>query len=208
MKVAIIGHGAMGAGLARAIAAANIDLVIGARDAARAAALAQEVGPRAQGVGIAEAFKRAEVAILAVPYGAVGDALKAAGDIAGKVIVDISNPVTPDFKGLALGHTTSAAEEIQALAPNAAVVKAFNTIFAQLLPAEARKTKTLQIFVAGNDAGAKEAVSNLAKAIGFEPVDAGPLSNSRFLEPIGEMNIHFGFFLGRGLATAPAWVTV
>jgi 8-hydroxy-5-deazaflavin:NADPH oxidoreductase len=197
MKTAIIGHGAMGAGLARALAAADIDLVIGARDAAKAAALARELGPRAEGVGIAEAFKRA-----------VGDALKAAGDTAGKVIVDISNPITPDFKGLVVGHTTSAAEAIQALAPDAAVVKAFNTIFAQLLPAEARKTKTLQIFVAGNDAGAKEAVSKLAKAIGFEPVDAGPLSNSRFLEPIGEMNIHFGFFLGRGLATAPAWVAV
>ena len=100
------------------------------------------------------------------------------------------------------------AEEIQPLAPTAKVVKAFNTIFAPLLSAETRKTKTLQVFVAGDDVGAKEEVSQLAKAIGFEPVDAGPLSNSRFIEPIGEMNIQFGFFLGKGTVVAPAWVQV
>jgi len=208
MKVAIIGAGNMGAGLARALAAANIDVVIGTRELAKAAALAEEIGPRAQGGGIAAAFKLADIAILALPYAAAAEALKEAGDIAGKVVVDISNPITADYKGLVVGHTTSAAEEIQALAPKASVVKAFNTIFATLLPAEARKTKTLQVFVAGDDAGAKEAVSKLAASIGFEAIDAGPLSNSRFLEPIGEMNIHFGLFLGWGPATAPAWVKI
>lgn len=208
MKIAIIGVGNMGAGLARAFASANIDMVIGARNPAKAAALAAEIGPRAESGGVAAAFKLADVAILALPYGAAGDALKAAGDVSGKVIVDISNPVTADFRSLVVGHTSSAAEELQALAPKAMIVKAFNTIFAGLLSAEARKGKTLQTFVAGDDPGAKEAVSKLAKAIGFESVDAGPLSNSRFLEPIGEMNIHFGFFLGWGPATAPAWIRI
>ena len=120
------------------------------------------------------------------------------GVLEGKAIVDISNPITPDFRDLVVGHTTSAAEEIQALAAGAKVVKAFNTIFAKLLPAEARKGKRLQTLVAADDAGAKAAVSKLAEAIGFEPVDAGPLSNARYLEPIGEMNIHFAFFLGWG----------
>jgi predicted dinucleotide-binding enzyme len=148
------------------------------------------------------------VVILALPYGAVGDALKEAGDMAGKVLVDITNPITADFKGLVVGHTTSAAEEIQALAPNATVVKAFNTIFAQLLTPESRSGKSLQVFVAADEEAAKTAVSSLAKSIGFEPVDAGPLSNSRFIEPIGEMNIHFGFFLGQGPAVAPAWIRI
>ena len=206
MTVAIIGTGNMGAGLARLLAAANVDVVIGAREPGKAAALAEEIGPRAQGGGIEAAFKLADVAILALPFGTIGEILAAAGDLAGKVLVDITNPVSADFKSLVVGHTTSAAEEIQARAPKAKVVKAFNTIFAQLLPAEARTNKALQVLVAGDDAAAKGEVSRLAKAIGFDPVDAGPLSNARFIEPIGEMNIHFGYFLGWGLVAAPAWV--
>jgi predicted dinucleotide-binding enzyme len=107
-----------------------------------------------------------------------------------------------------IGHSTSAAEELQKLAPTARVVKAFNTIFAQLLAPESRTGKTLQVFVAGDDAAAKAVASELAKSIGFEPVESGPLSNSRFIEPIGEMNIHFGYFLGKGPVVAPAWVQV
>lgn len=208
MKVAIIGTGNMGAGLAGTLAAAGHEVAIGARDLAKAAALADQVGHNAVGGGIAAAVKLADIVILALPYGAVAEALKAAGDVAGKVLVDITNPISADFKSLVIGHTTSAAEEIQALVPGAKLVKAFNTIFAALLPAEARHGKTLQVFVAGDDAAAKETVSALAKSAGFEPVEAGPLSNARFIEPIGEMNIHFGFFLGQGPAVAPAWVCV
>lgn len=208
MKVAIIGTGAMGAGLARALAAANVDVVIGAREPAKAAALAAEIGARAEGGRLAAAVESADVVVLALPYGAAADALEAAGSLEGKAIVDISNPITPDFRDLVVGHTTSAAEEIQALAAGAKVVKAFNTIFAKLLPAEARKGKRLQTLVAADDAGAKAAVSKLAEAIGFEPVDAGPLSNARYLEPIGEMNIHFAFFLGWGPVAAPAWIRI
>jgi 8-hydroxy-5-deazaflavin:NADPH oxidoreductase len=208
MKVAIIGTGNMGAGLARLLASANYDVVIGNRDPAKAAALAAEIGGSTQGGGIAAAFKLADIAILALPYGAVGEALKQAGDLSGKVLIDITNPITADFQGLVVGHTTSGAEEIQALAPTAKVVKAFNTIFAQILPAEARKGRILQAFVAGNDAAAKEQVAKIAETIGFDPVDSGALSNARFIEPIGEMNIHFGFFLGRGPTVAPAWVGV
>ena len=208
MKVAIIGTGNMGAGLATELAAAKFEVIIGSRDPAKAAALAEKIGGGAQGGGIAAAVKLADTVILALPYGAIADVLRVAGDLSGKTLVDITNPISADYKSLVIGHTTSAAEEIQALAPSAKVVKAFNTIFAPLLPAEARKAKTLQVFVASDDAGAKDKVSQLAKAIGFEPVDAGPLSNSRFIEPIGEMNIHFGFFLGKGPVVAPAWVQV
>ncbi|MEZ2223085.1 NADPH-dependent F420 reductase [Rhizobium sp. RCC_161_2] len=208
MKIAIIGTGNMGAGLARALAGAGYDLVIGHRDPAKAAELAAELGANVEGGGIAAAVKLADVVILALPYDAIAEALKAAGDLTGKVLVDISNPITADYRGLLIGHSTSAAEEIQALAPTATVVKAFNTIFATLLPIEARNGKTLQVFVAGNDEAAKETVSNIAKAIGFEPVNAGDLTNARFIEPIGEMNIHFGFFLGKGPSVAPAWVQV
>lgn len=208
MKVAIIGTGNMGAGLAATLAAAGHEVSIGARDLAKAAALADKVGHGAMGGGIAAAAKLADLVILALPFDAVADAIKQAGDLAGKVLVDISNPISADYKELVIGHTTSAGEEIQKLAPQAKVVKAFNTIFAQLLAPESRSNKTLQVFVAGDDAATKASVSELARSVGFQAMDAGPLSNSRYLEPIGEMNIHFGYFLGKGPVVAPAWVQV
>ena len=208
MKVTIIGTGNMGAGLAPTLAGAGHEVTIGARDLVKAAALADKVGRGAVGGGIAAAARLADVVILALPFGAAAEAVKLAGDLAGKIVVDISNPISADFKELVIGHTTSAAEEVQKLAPQARVVKAFNTIFAQLLAPESRSGKTLQVFVAGDDPAAKAVVSELAKSAGFEAVEAGPLSNSRFLEPIGEMNIQFGYFLGKGPSVAPAWVQV
>ncbi|MBS1130726.1 MAG: oxidoreductase coenzyme F420-dependent [Proteobacteria bacterium] len=208
MKVAIIGTGNMASGLANTLAGAQHEVIIGSRDPAKAAALAEKIGHGAQGGGIEAATQLADVVILAIPYGGVAEAIKAAGSLSGKVLVDITNPISADYKSLVIGHTTSSAEEIQALAPTASVVKAFNTIFAQLLPTEARQGKTLQVFVASDDAAAKAQVSVLAQSIGFDAVDAGPLSNSRFIEPIGEMNIHFGYFLGKGTVVAPAWVQV
>jgi NADPH-dependent F420 reductase len=208
MKVAIIGTGNMGSGFARAFASQGVEVVVGHRDPAKAAALAADVGSNAEGGGIAAAVKLADVVLLALPYQAVADVLSEAGDLAGKILIDITNPITADYKELLLGYTTSAAEEIQKAAPGAHVVKAFNTIFAGLIAPPARAGKTLQVFVAGDDADATAKVRELAQKLSFEAVNAGPLSNSRFLEPIGEMNIHFGFFLGMGPTVAPAWVRV
>ncbi|MBA3043467.1 MAG: NADPH-dependent F420 reductase [Gammaproteobacteria bacterium] len=208
MKVAIIGTGNMGSGFARAFAASGIDVVIGHSDPAKAAALATETGPNVEGGGIASAAKLADIVLLALPYQAVAPVLAEAGDLTGKILIDITNPITADYKELLLGHTTSAAEEIQKLAVGAQVIKAFNTIFAGLIMREAREGKTLQVFVAGDDEAATATVRELAEKLSFEAINAGPLSNSRFLEPIGEMNIHFGFFLGMGPTVAPAWVRV
>lgn len=205
MQIAVIGTGNMGTGLASILAKAKHDVVIGSRDMAKAATLASQIGYGVTGGDIQAAAKMADIIILATPFPFAVQTLKAAGDLSKKIIIDISNPITPDFQGLTVGLTTSAAEEIQKLAPQAKVVKAFNTIFAQLLPNEAREGKTLQVFIAADDAGAKTEVSALVKSLGFDAVDAGPLSNSRFIEPIGEMNIHFGYFLGWGPVSAPMW---
>jgi predicted dinucleotide-binding enzyme len=197
----------MGSGLARLLASKGVQVAIGGRDPAKAAELAEEIGGGAQGGGIAAAVRLADVVILAVWYQKMADTIREAGDLAGKILVDISNPITEDFKHLAVGHITSAAEEIQKLAPRAKVVKAYNTIFSELLPAEARQGRApLQVFVAGDDEVAKRAASEVVAKGGFEPVDSGPLSNARFLEPLGEMNIWFGFFLGWGTSAAPTWI--
>lgn len=207
MNVAIIGTGNMGAGLARLLACKGIHLSIGHRDPARAAALAQEIGEGVEGGGIAAVTALADMVILAVPFDAVPAVVSDAGPLAGKILVDITNPITGDYKALTIGHTTSAAEEIRKAAPEARVVKAFNTIFAAILPEATREdVAAVQVFIAGDDEGAKHAVADLARKAGFEPVEAGPLSNARLLEPIGEFNIHMGFFLGHGTSVAPAWI--
>src|SRR5689334_13705755 len=146
MTVAIIGTGNMGAGIARLLASKGVNVAIGSRDPAKAAKLAKEIGAGAQGGGIVAAAKLADVVILAVPYTAAIETIREAGGFAGKILMDISNPITPDYKALTVGHTTSAAEEIQKAAPEAKVVKAFNTIFAQLLPAAARQGRKVQVF--------------------------------------------------------------
>jgi predicted dinucleotide-binding enzyme len=207
MKIAVIGSGNMGSGLTKALVAANQEVIVGHRDPAKAAAIAAEFGGKVEASDIASALKLADIVFLAMPYQASIEVVKAAGDLSGKILVDISNPVTADYSGLEIGHTTSAAEQIQTAAPTAKVVKGFNTIFAQLLTNEGRKGATLQTFIAGDEA-AIVSVSALATAMGFEPVASGALSNSRFLEPLGAMNIQFGFFLGRGPTTAPAWVSI
>jgi len=108
---------------------------------------------------------------------------------------------------LTIGHTTSAAEEIAKLAPGAHIVKAFNTVFWQALPFEVRRgNPAVQVLLAGDDADAKKAVAALVTDLEFEPIDAGPLMNARYVEPVGELNIHLGYALGWGTAISPAWV--
>lgn len=207
MNIAIIGTGNMGTSLATALAEAGHKISIGSRDLVKAAALADKIGHNAIGGGVEAATKLADIVVLAIPFDPVGATVKQA-DLAGKIVIDISNPITADYKELTIGHTTSAAEEIQKLVPQALVVKAFNTIFAQLLAPVSRQGKALQVFIAGDDVDAKATVTKIVQSIGLEAVEAGPLSNSRYIEPIGEMNIHFGYFLGKGPVVAPAWVSV
>ena len=121
---------------------------------------------------------------------------------AGKVVVDISNPVKADYSGLSLGHSTSAAEEIQKAAPEARIVKAFNTIFAGLFAASAAITSDVPVFVAGGDADAVGAVEKLVLTAGFRPENVGGLDGARLIEPVGMLNIRFGYGLGRGTAIA------
>ena len=161
-------------------------------------------GNGARAVPAADVARDADLIILAVPYAAAADALRAAGDLAGTTVVDISNPGKPDFSGLAIGHTTSAAEEIQKAVPHVKVVKAFNTVFAQVLGG----TASAQVFFAGDDAEAKGRVQALIESAGFEAVDAGPLANARYLEPLAWLNIYFGYMAGRGTNIAPAWQQV
>ena len=135
----LLDSGKMGSGFARLLASKGIDVAIGNKTPEKAVALAKEISAKVKGGSVRDVVSQADVIFLAVKYEDAAEALKAAGELTNKVIVDISNPITADFRGLTIGHSTSAAEEIQKLAPRAKVVKAFNTIFAELLPTESRK---------------------------------------------------------------------
>ncbi|WP_432241427.1 NADPH-dependent F420 reductase [Herbaspirillum robiniae] len=208
MRVAVIGFGKMGRAFAEALADAGMEVIVGLRSATKAKAVTDQMAGRIHGVGIADAIGEAEVVILAVPYTAHKAVLKIAGDVQGKILVDVSNPVSDDHQSLAIGHSTSAAEELKRLAPGAKIVKAFNTIFATLVSKSARRGRQLQVFIAGDDIFANVRISEMASRLNFDPISAGPLSNSRFLEPIGQMNIQFRCFLNGGAAIAPSWVHV
>ncbi|HUI01003.1 MAG TPA: hypothetical protein VLU99_01315 [Nitrososphaerales archaeon] len=142
---------------------------------------------------VGETAKWADLIILAIPFPAVDDALKSIGAAAdGKALVDATNAL--DGKGgLAVGFTTSAAEELQKKAPRAKVVKAFNTVFSKNMSTGKIKGEAISALVAADDAQAKRQVLDLAKAIGFEPVDAGPLQNARWLEAMALLIINLGY---------------
>jgi 8-hydroxy-5-deazaflavin:NADPH oxidoreductase len=140
----------------------------------------------------------AEIVLLAVPFGALDDVVQTAGEaLAGKTVVDVTNALD-DNMNLALGFDTSGAEELQKKLPQARVVKAFNTVFAQHMDTGRLGEQQLTAFVAGDDAEAKTAVLGLARDIGFDAVDAGPLKNARLLEPLAYFNIQLGYVLNMG----------
>ena len=139
-----------------------------------------------------------EIIILAVPFSAIDEVASTIGHSAdGKTVVDVTNAVTPDMK-LAVGFTTSGAEELQKKLPDAKVVKAFNTDFANTMDSGHAKGEQLSAFVAGDDKEAKMTVLELAEDIGFDAIDAGPLQNARLLEPLAMLNIQLGMKLGLG----------
>jgi predicted dinucleotide-binding enzyme len=154
---------------------------------------------RAAGRGqVSETSAWADIIILAVPFAAIPEVtreLQTAAD--GKTVVDVTNALTPDMQ-LALGFSTSGAEELQKALPRARVVKAFNTVFAQHMSRGSVLGQQLSLFAAGDDAAARKAVLELGKAIGFDAIDAGPLKNARHLESLGYFNIQLGYVLGLG----------
>ncbi len=207
MRIAIIGAGNVGSGLATVLARAGIKVTLGGRDVGKAKAVAKAIGSNVTAATPKEAAASAQTVFLAVPYSEAGPALSAAGDLDGKIIVDVTNPLTADYMGLTLGHTTSAAEEIQKLVPGAKVVKAFNTVFAQIYPAGTRINGTpVPVFIAGDDEAATRDVEFIASQAGFAPVQVGPLRLARYLEPLAGLNIALGYGRGMGTAISPMWL--
>ena len=200
MKVAIIGAGNVGKALGTSIARAGHDVTISARSAESAREAADAIGARAAQRNV-DAVTNADVVILAIPYVGAGEAVarEISDAVAGRTVVDVTNPLKPDYSGLAT-NGSSAAEEFQKLLPKANVVKAFNTIFASN---QANPGPEVDAFIAGDDADAKGTVAALAESIGFRALDVGPLSSSRHLEGMAFINI--GLNSANGWSWTSAW---
>jgi predicted dinucleotide-binding enzyme len=189
MKVAIIGAGNVGKALGRSIGAAGHDVVL-ASTGESAKAAAKEIGGAATAATVMDAVRGADLVVFAVPYPA-----------AGKIVIDATNPVAPGMSGLATAPGTSAAEEIARWLPDAAVVKAFNTLFASVQGDPDTHGERLDALFATDDPRARETVGALLEAMGFRPVWVGGLARARQLEELGFLNISLQ------LAAGGAWNT-
>jgi predicted dinucleotide-binding enzyme len=200
MNVGIIGSGNMGASMGKAWARKGHQVLFSfSRNPRDLKAVADSTGPNARTGTPAEAATFGEVILLAVPWGAVPVALREAGDLAGKVLFSCVNCLKPDFSGLAVGTTTSAAEEIAKLAPGAKVVEAIPPM-AQILASESHRLggQQLSVFSCGDDSDAKQRVARLLSDLDLEPVDAGPLSSARYTEPAGMLAVQLAYGMGLG----------
>ncbi len=204
MKVSVIGAGNMGSGFVKQLAGAGYTVQVTARDQAKAEAVAQAKGATAVD---AKTAATADLIVLATGYADAVTALQSLGDLSGKTVIDITNPLTADYMGLTIGHSTSAAEEIAKAVPGVKLVKAFNTVFAQVLAGGSKlpNGEQVQVFVASDDAAAKQTVTAVATDLGFKVVDAGALKNARYLEAVAGFNIYLGYGAGLGTAIAPNW---
>jgi predicted dinucleotide-binding enzyme len=199
MRIAIIGMGSVGSTLGRRWHEVGHEVTFGARDPSgeKAKSAASTAGGRVK--TLPEAAGGAEVIVLAVPWGAVKDALAAAGDLTGKVLLDCTNPLKPDYSGLEVGQTTSAGEHVSAASPGARVVKIFNTTGAGNMNNPRYGEEGVTMLYAGDDDEAKAQAAQLARDLGFDPVDVGPLSAARLLEPLALLWITLAFRQGLGV---------
>jgi hypothetical protein len=205
MQISIIGAGNMAAGIATRALAGGHRVRLTDRDPAKAKALAEDLRAQVPGADVdLAALGEADVVVLALPFAAAEEVAAAnREELAGRVVVDISNPVDfATFDSLVVPPGTSAAERIAAAAPGARVVKAFNTTFAGNLVAGRAGGSPLDVFIAGDDAGAKQAVAALAASGGLRPIDAGPLKRARELEGFQFLHMTLQQTLGTNWASA------
>ena len=188
LKIGMIGAGNVGGTLGKRWAALGHTVTYGVRN------------PDASAKTVREAAEASDIIVLATPWGAARDAIQAAGAaLDGKVLIDATNPLLPNLAGLEIGATTSAAEHIAQWAPKARVVKAFNSVGANIMAnPDFGSGKKVAMFYCGDDALAKAQVKQLAADLGFDALDAGPLTQARVIEPFAMLWISLAYVAGFG----------
>jgi NADPH-dependent F420 reductase len=204
MNVAIIGTGNMGRGIATRLLAGGHEVTLLDREAGKSEELARELGGSVNAGTLGDPIE-GEVVVLAVPYDAAVPLVQQYGEeFSGKLVVDITNPVDfQTFEGLMTPPESSAAEEIAKAAPEGArLVKAFNTTFAGTLIEGRVAGQPLDVFIAGDDSGAKETMAQLVRDGGLVAIDAGPLRRARQLEQLGFLGMTLQQPLGLNFQSA------
>lgn len=181
--VSIIGSGGMAAAIGGLAAKAGHTVEVMTRDPAKAKALAAQLGAGAT-IANFRSTPAGDIVILAVPYVAVVDVLRQYGEaLAGKLVIDITNPVAPDMTSFVTPADSFGAQEIARAAPaDAQVVKAFNTHFSHVLAAGSAEGRPLDVFLAGDDDQAKARIGAFVESLGLRSLDTGPLLMARTLE--------------------------
>lgn len=201
MKIGIVGSGTAGQTLGRGFARLGHDVRIGTRDPAKLSGWQRELGASASVSGTAECAAWAEAIVLTVHGTAVDTVIAAAGPLhfAGKVVVDTCDPLvfTSGRPGLFVGTTDSLGERVQRALPEAKVVKAFNTVLAEVMIEPALSGGTPDMFIAGNDSGAKQLVASWLAAFGWPVIDLGDIENARWLEALSLLWVVYHFQTGK-----------
>ncbi len=209
MNVTIIGAGNMGRGIGTRVVAGGHSVTfvdanpeVAEKTTADVKASAKK-GAKVSAASLGDA-ELGDVVVLAVWYGTNIEIAKQLGaKLAGKVVVDIANPLNSTYDGLATAPDSSSAEDLaKAIAKGAKVVKAFNTTFAGTLLAGQVAGQPLDVFIAGDDAEAKSKVIELVKDGGMRPIDAGPLSRARQIEAMQLLHITLQGTLGTNWGSA------
>ncbi len=201
MKLGIIGSGNIGKSVGAWASRLGYEVTFSAKNQKHAEDAARAAGRNSKAGTVREAVEKADLVLLAAPYTAMKGILTDLGPLVdGKILIDATNVLSPDFSGLTIGLTTSAAEEIQKLVPKAQVIKAFNAIFAQVLASQnpEKNGKRISVFYASDSSEAKAKVAELINKMGFDAVDAGPLKAARTLEPLALLMVSLGYGLGYG----------
>jgi 8-hydroxy-5-deazaflavin:NADPH oxidoreductase len=200
MRIGIIGSGNVGGALGTRWAKIGHEVIFGTRDpqGMEKNQLAAKASGKTSAASFADTARQGEVLLLATPWPAAEEVIRGLGDLNGKILIDATNPLLPDLSGLTLGTATSAGERVAAWARGARVVKAFNTVGANIMENPAFEGHRPVMFYCGDDADAKQVVAKLISELVFEPVDAGPLTQARLLEPFALLWISLALKQGMG----------
>ena len=200
MKISILGAGSVGSTLGRSWLTKGHEVFFGVRNPKdeKTQTLLKEIGNNAQAGTNDKAIAFGDVILLALPWQVVEATLTNAENLSNKIIIDATNPLTPDFSALEIGFDTSGAEKVEAWAKTAKVFKTFNQTGWENMANPVYNGKPSVMMVCGDDAAAKKIVMGLVTDIGFEAIDVGELKMARLIEPFGMTWIHLAMVQGLG----------
>jgi len=186
-RIGVLGTGAMATAVGWRLVRSGCRVCFGSRTAERAVEIAIGFGGGASGGTYADAAAYGDIVVVALDWPRVIEVVRDTPSLRDRVLIDCSNPEASDGRSLAVGFTTSGAEEIGRAAPGARVVKALNHVYAELLNAPGA---TITTVLCGDDADALASVDRVLRQAEIESIAGGPLRHARYAEPFAMLMVH------------------